>query len=132
MRFLQYSLISNSFLVLLRCSFFNFFSIHLHLFDSVRFRITFITMLHFLEYFIPALVDGLSDSKSPQVSRGLLTRPLISKSSTTSINHVVTVASTLRTTDTTVTFMFHSFFSSLAISIVILLLGEFFFPTSIN
>ena len=72
---------------------------------------------------------SLSDSKIPQVSRTLLsiladfnhslvwmvsTRPLISKSSSPCINPLVTVPSTPTTIDITVTFMFHSFFSSLA------------------
>ena len=68
---------------------------------------------------------SLSDSKSPQVSRILLniltdlnndvvwmisTRPLISKSS----SPLVTVPSAPITIGITVTFMFHSFFSSVA------------------
>ena len=68
----------------------------------------------------------LSDSKFPQVSRTLLrilanlnyavvwmvsTRPLISKPF---INHLVTVSRTPITIGVTVTFMFHTFFNSLA------------------
>ena len=72
---------------------------------------------------------SLSDSKSPQVSRILLsiladlknavvwmvsTCPLISKSSSPCANPLVTVLSVPITIGITVTFMFHSFFSSLA------------------
>ena len=72
---------------------------------------------------------SLSDSKSPQVSKTLLsiladlnnalfgivsTRPLISKSSSPFINPLVTVPCTPITIGITVIFMFHSFFSSLA------------------
>ena len=72
---------------------------------------------------------SLSDSKSPQVSRTLLsiladlnnavvstvsTRPLISKSSSLCTIPLVTVPSVSITVGTTVTFMFLSFFSSLA------------------
>ena len=72
---------------------------------------------------------SLSDSKSPQVSRTLLSiladlnkaavwivssRPLISKSSTPCINLLVTVPKVPITIDIAVTFMFHSFFNSLA------------------
>ena len=72
---------------------------------------------------------SLSDSKSPQISRTLLsilgdlnnavvgmvsTRPLISKSSSPCTNHLVTVPSTSITIDITVSFIFHSFFSSQA------------------
>ena len=71
---------------------------------------------------------SLSDSKSPQVSRTrfrilvnlnnaviwmVSTHPLISKSSSPLINLLVTVPSGSFTTSITVTFMFHSFFSSL-------------------
>ena len=72
---------------------------------------------------------SLSNSKSLQVSRTLLsiladlnnvvvwivsTRPLFSKSSSPFINHLVTVPRAPITIDITVTFMFHSFFNSLA------------------
>ena len=74
----------------------------------------------------------LSDSKTPQVSRTLLsilddpnntvvgmllTRPLISKSSCPNTNPLLTVPSALIIIGITVTFMFHTFFSSLARSI---------------
>ena len=70
---------------------------------------------------------SLSDSKSSQVSRTLLSiltvlnntvfcmksiRPLISKSSSPFINPLVTVPSVPITIGITVTFMFHSFFFS--------------------
>ena len=73
--------------------------------------------------------SNLSDCKSPQVSRTLLsiladlknaivwmvsTRSLISKSYSLWINPLVTVPSVPITIDITVTFTFHSFFSSLA------------------
>ena len=70
---------------------------------------------------------SLSDSKSPQVSRTLLsiladlnvtwmvpTRPLISKPSSPSANPLVTVPSASITIGITVTFMLHSFFVSWA------------------
>ena len=72
---------------------------------------------------------SLSDSKSLQVSRTLLgilanlnntviwmvsTCPLISKSSSFCTNPLVTVPSAPSTIGITVTFIFHSFFSSLA------------------
>ena len=72
---------------------------------------------------------SLSDSKSPQVSRTLLgiqvvlsntviwivsTRPPTSKSSRLFNNPLVTVPKTPNTIGTIVTFMFHSFFNSLA------------------
>ena len=72
---------------------------------------------------------GLSDSKSPQVSKTFLsilavlnsavvwmvsTRPPTSKSSNSFINPLVTVTKAPITIDTIVTFMFHNFFSSLA------------------
>ena len=71
---------------------------------------------------------SLSDSKSPQVSRTLLsilgnlnnavvwmvsTHPLISKSSSPFINPLSTVPRTLITIGMNITFMFHSFFNSL-------------------
>ena len=85
----------------------------------------------FWEFFTAALADGfsLSDSKSPQVSRTLLsilaglnnavvwivaTHPLISKSSSPCNNPLETILSTPITIGIIVTFMFHSFFSSLA------------------
>ena len=72
---------------------------------------------------------SLSDSKPPQVSRTLLsilaalndavvwmvsTRPLISKPSSPCTNPLVTVPRVPITIGITVTFMFHSFFNSLA------------------
>ena len=72
---------------------------------------------------------SLSDSKSPQVSRTLLsilvvlnnvvvwmfsTRPLTSKSSSPFSNPLVTVSNAPITIGIIVTFMFHSFFNSLA------------------
>ena len=72
---------------------------------------------------------SLSDSKSPQFSRTLLsilpelnkvvvgmvtTHPLISKSSSPCTNPVVTVLSAAIIIGITVTFMFYSFFNSLA------------------
>ena len=72
---------------------------------------------------------SLSDSKSPQVSRTLLsilaninnavvwmvsTHPLISKSSSPCTNFLVTVPSMSITTGITITFMCHNFFSFLA------------------
>ena len=72
---------------------------------------------------------SLSDSKSPQVSRTRLsilavisnavvwivsTRPLTSKSSRHFNNSLVTVPNAPITIGTIVTFMFHSFFNSLA------------------
>ena len=72
---------------------------------------------------------SLNDSKSPQVSRTLLSiladlnsaviwmvfsRVLISISSSPFTNPLVTVPSALITIGITVTFMFHSFFNSLA------------------
>ena len=86
-----------------------------------------------LEFFTSVLADGfywsLSDSKSPQVSRTCLsilavlsnavvwmvsTRPLTSKSSRPFNNPLVTVPNAPITIGTIVTFMFHSFFNSLA------------------
>ena len=72
---------------------------------------------------------SLSDSKSPHVSRTLLsiladlnnaigwmvsTHPLIFKSSSPCINPLVTVLSTPIIVGVTITFMFHNFFCSLA------------------
>ena len=80
---------------------------------------------------------GLSDNKSPQVSRTLLsiladlnntigwmvsTCPLIFKCSRLFINPLRIVPSAPTTTGITVTFMFHRFFSSLAKSVIINLL----------
>ena len=74
---------------------------------------------------------GLSDSMFPQVFRTFLSilaefnnavvwvvsiRPLISNSSSPCAKPLVTVPSTLITNDITITFIFHSFFSSLAMS----------------
>ena len=87
-----------------------------------------------LEFFTSVLADGffyrsLSDSKSPQVSRTYLrilavlcyavvwivsTRPPTSKSSRPFNNPLVIVPRTPITIGTIVTFMFHSFFNSLA------------------
>ena len=86
-----------------------------------------------LEFFTSVLADGfywsLSDSKSPQVSRTLLsiltvlhntvitivsTSPLTSKSSRPFNNPFVIVPKAPITIGTIVTFMFHSFFNSLA------------------
>ena len=80
------------------------------------------------EFFTPAYADGfhwrLSDSKSPQVSRTLLsilavfsnavvwmvaTRPPTSKSSRPFNNHLVTVPKASITIGIIVTFIFHSF-----------------------
>ena len=70
---------------------------------------------------------SLSDSKSPQVSRTLLTilanlknalvwivitRPLISKSTSSFMNHFLTVSITAITTGITVMFLFFLWFSS--------------------
>ena len=85
------------------------------------------------EFFTSVLADGfhwcLSDSKSPQLSRTLLsilvvlnnavtwivsTRPPTSNSSRPFNNPLVTVPNTPITIITIVTFMFHSFFNSLA------------------
>ena len=89
-----------------------------------------IIIIHSLELFTSALADGfhwsLSDSKSPQVSRILLsilavlnnavawmvsTRPPTSKSSIPFSNHLVTVPNAPITIGIIVTCMFHSFFS---------------------
>ena len=86
-----------------------------------------------LQFFISVLSDGfsleLSDSKSPQVSRTRLrilavlsnavigivsTRPSTSKSSRPFNNPFVTVPKAPITIGTIITFMFHSFFNSLA------------------
>ena len=76
-----------------------------------------------------AFLWSLSDSKSPQVSRTLLsiladlnnavawmvyTRPPTSKSSSTFNNPLVTVRKAPLTIGIIVTFMFHCFFNSLA------------------
>ena len=87
----------------------------------------------FREFFTSALADGfhwsLSDRKSPQVSRTLLSiqavfnnavvwmvssRPPTSKSSRPFSNPLVTVPKAPIKTGTIITFMFHSFFNSLA------------------
>ena len=83
-----------------------------------------------LEFLTSVLADGfLLESKSPQVSRTRLsildvlsnavvwiisTRPLTSKSSRPFNNPLVTVPNEPITIGTIVTFMFHSFFNSLA------------------
>ena len=79
----------------------------------------------------------LSDSKSPQVSRTLLsilavlnnvvvwmvfTRPPTSKSSSPFSNPLVTVPNAPLTIGIIVTCMFHSFFNSLASSIIIIII----------
>ena len=87
-------------------------------------------LFYFFEFFKSALGGGfswcLSDSKSPPVSRTLLsiltdlknvvwidaTRPFISNPASPSTNSLVTVPSVPITISMTVTFMFHSFFSS--------------------
>ena len=101
-----------------------------------------IIIIHSIELFTSALPDGfsLSDSKSPQVSRTLLsilavlnnnvvwmvsTRPPISKSSSTFSNPLVTVPNALITIGIIVTCMFHSFFSSLARSRFLSLFSHF-------
>ena len=92
-----------------------------------------IITIHSLELFTSALADGfhcsLSDSKSPQVSRTLLsilavlnnavvwmvsTRPPTSKSSSPFSNPSVTVPNAPITTGIIVTYTFHSFFNFLA------------------
>ena len=75
------------------------------------------------------MIFNWNDSKSPQVSRTLLgiladinnavvwmvsSRPLVSKSSSTSTNPLVTVPNAPITIGIIVTLMFHSFFCSLA------------------
>ena len=90
---------------------------------------------------------SLSDGKSPQVSRTLLsiladlnnvvvwmasTRPLISKFSNPCTNPLVTVQSAQITTGITVTFMFNSFFSSLARSRYLSLFSLFFFSFNLS
>ena len=84
---------------------------------------------------------SLSDSKSPQVSRTLLsilavlnnvvvwmvsTRPPTSKSSSPFSNPLVTVPNATITIGIIVTCMFHSFFNSLARSKYLLALGDKF------
>ena len=92
-----------------------------------------IIIIYSSEFFKSALADGfsleLSDSKSPQVSRTrrrilavlsnaviwiVSTRPLTSKSSRPFNNPLVIVPKAPITIGTIVTFMFHSFFNSLA------------------
>ena len=88
-------------------------------------------ILLFFEFFTPVLTDGfcgLSDSKSPQVPRTLLsiltdlnyavvsmvsTRSLVSKSSNPSSNHLVTALRAPIIIGITVIFMPQSFFNSL-------------------
>ena len=84
---------------------------------------------------------SLSDCKSPQVSRTLLsilvylkkavvwtvsTRPVISKSSSVGINPLVTLPSTPISIGITVTFMFNSFFHSPSKVQVLIFLFVFF------
>ena len=91
---------------------------------------------------LPMVFHGsLSDSKFSQVSRTLLsiladlnnvlvwmfpTCPFISKSSSPSTNPLVTVPSVPITIGITVTFMFHSFFSSLVRSMYLSFFSPFF------
>ena len=95
------------------------------------FPISFIILLIW-KFFTPALADCFlleSNIKSPQISRTLLSthadfnnavvwtvsvHPLFSKSSSLCTNPLVTVPNSPNTISVTVTFMFHSFFSSLA------------------
>ena len=98
-----------------------------------------ITIIYSLEFFTSAYDDGLhwrlSDSKSPQVSKTILsilavfnnavvwmvsTRPPTSKSSKPFNNFLVTVPKAPITMSMIVTFMFHSFFNSQARSFHIL------------
>ena len=98
-----------------------------------------------LEFFTSALADGfhwrLSDIKSPQVSRTLLsilevfrnvviwmvsTQPPTSKSSRSFNNPLVTVPKAPITIGIIVTFMFHSFFNSLARSRYLSLFSDSF------
>ena len=89
----------------------------------------------------------LSDSKDPQVSKTLLsiladlnnavalmvsTRPLISKSSSPCTNPLVTLPHALITISIIVTFMFHSFFSSLARSLNLSLFSPSFGFTKLS
>ena len=93
----------------------------------------YLLLLFTLEFFTSVLVDGfhwsLSDSKSPQVFRPRLSilavlsiaivgivsiRPPTSKSPRPFNNPLVTVPNAPITIGTIVTFMFHSFFNSLA------------------
>ena len=92
-----------------------------------------IIIIYSLEFFTSALADcfhwSLSDSKSPQVSRSLLsilavlnnvvvwmvsTRPPTSKSSSPFSNPLVTIPNAPITIGIIVTCMFHRFFNSLA------------------
>ena len=96
--------------------------------------------LTLLRVFPTSINWSLSDSKSLQVSGILLitlddinaiiwvvgTRPLISKSSNPCTNYLVTVLSPPITIGIIVTFIFHSFFSSLARSKVFIYLLAFF------
>ena len=99
------------------------------LYPSAKFIIIIIIVINSLELFTSALADGfywsLSDSKSPQVFRTLLsilavlnnavvwmvsTRPPTSKSSSPFSNPLVTVPNAPFTIGIIVTCMFHSFF----------------------
>ena len=99
------------------------------------FLLLIIIITYSLEFFTSALADGLllelSESKSPQVSRTRLrilaviskavvwivsTRPPTSKSSRPFNNPLVIVPKAPITIGTIVTFMFHGFFNSLAMS----------------
>ena len=126
-RFLLYSFVPNSFL-LPRYSFLFFFS-----FPFVYYY------FYSLEFFTSNW--SLSDSKSPQVSRTLLSilsvlnnivvwrvsaRPPTSKSSRPFRNPLVTVQNAPITIGIIVTFMFHSFFNSLARLKVLIHLFTFF------
>ena len=104
-----------------------------------------IIIINSLEFFTSALADGvsleLSVSKSPQVSRTLLsilavsnnavdwmvsTHPPISKSSSLFNNPLVTVPKAPITFGTIVTFMFHIFFQFSSKVEVLILLFTFF------
>ena len=84
---------------------------------------------------------SLSDSKSPQVSKTLLSilvdlnnavdwmvsiRPLISKSSSPCINSMVSVPRAPITIGITVTFMFHNFLKKISYKVEVLILFAFF------
>ena len=98
--------------------------------QTVHVKLIIIIIIYSLEFFTSALADGfhrsLSDSKSPQVSRTLLsilavlnnvvvcmvsTRPPISKSSSPFSNDLVTVLKAPITIGIIVNCMFHNFFS---------------------
>ena len=139
-RFLLYSFISSSFLVLLKYSFFIFS--HLLLFDGFFFFHLILIDYYYYYYYYYLLLESfshhcylivfhrsLSDSKSPQVSRTLLTilavlnnavvwmvstSPPTPKSPSPVNSPLVTVPNAPITNGISVTFMFHSFFNFLA------------------